>query len=69
MMLSTKADGPSIRGFEPRASVGATPNMSAFDRPRDTAGYAAVMFAHPGTVSGTLAAVRLTSFLALKPVR
>ena len=45
-------------GLSPDASIGVAPNMRALDRPRKTAGDAAVMFAHPGAVSGALAAIR-----------
>jgi hypothetical protein len=69
MMSSTETDCPSIRGLEPRASVGVAPDMRAFDRPQKTAGDTAVMFAYPRAVSGALAAVPITSLLALKPVR
>ena len=68
MVIPTEADRPFIRRLESDATVRIAPNMRAFDRPQMTAGDAAVMSAYPGAVSGTLAAVRLTSFLALKPV-
>ena len=45
------------------------PDMRAFDRPQKTAGDAAMMLAHPRAVCGTLPAVPITSFLALKPFR
>jgi len=68
VMVPTETYGPSIRGLECDPAIRLAPDMRAFDRPRETAGNAAVMSAYPGAVSGTLAAVRLTSFLALKPV-
>ena len=69
MMLSTKADGPPIRGLECQATIRRAPDMSALDRSQMTVGYAAMVFAYPGAVSGTFTTVRLTSFLALKPAR
>ena len=69
VMLATKADRPSIRGPESDPAIRLAPDMRAFDRPQMTAGDAAMMLAHPSAVSRTLAAVRWTSFLALKPVR
>ena len=43
--------------------------MGALDRASETPWDAAVMAAHPGTVSRALAAIWLAGFLTLKPVR
>lgn len=68
MMSSTETDGPSIRGLETRASIRVASHMCALDGSTKTVGDAAVVFAHPSTVSGALTAGPITSFLALKPV-
>ena len=69
VVITTEADDPAIGRLEAHASVGVTAHMRALDRPGETARHAAVMFAHPGTVGGALAAARLARPLALKPVR
>jgi hypothetical protein len=69
MVIPTEADRPFIGRLESDATVRIAPNMRAFDRPQKTAGDAAMMLAHPRAVSGTLPAVPITSFLALKPFR
>jgi hypothetical protein len=69
VMIPAKADGPSIRWLQARASVSVPSHMSAFDRSGQAVGDAAMMFAHPGTMSRALTAIRFTRPLALKPVR
>jgi hypothetical protein len=69
VMIAAKADGPSVGGFEPCASISVAPDMRALDRSTKASRHAAMMLAHPGAMSRTLAAVRLARALALKPVR
>jgi hypothetical protein len=69
MVITAEADRPTIGRLERDAPIGVAADIRALDRTLDTAWYAAVMAAHPGTVSRALAAARLTGLLALKPVR
>ena len=68
-MLATEAYGPSVGGLEGDPSVRVTSNMSALDGPTETVRNAAVVLAHPSTVSGALTAILFTRPLALKPLR
>ena len=69
MVFTAEADRPSIRRLEPDAAVGFAADMSALDGAQETTRDAAVMAPHPGTVSGTVAAVGLARPLLLKRVR
>jgi hypothetical protein len=69
VVIAAEADGPAIGRLEARATVGVASNVSTLDRPRQTVGHAAVMLAHPGSMSGALTVFRLARPLALKPVR
>ena len=69
VVIATEADRPTIRWLESDTPISITTDMSALDGAFGAAGNAAVMATHPGAVSRTLAAARLTGLLALKPVR
>ena len=69
VMIATEADGPSVRRFERHPTVSIAADVGALDRAPQTARYAAVVPAHPGTMGWALTALRLASLLPLKPVR
>jgi hypothetical protein len=69
MVITAETDRPSVRRFQSSAAIGVPPNMGTLDRTLKTTGNTAVMPAHPGAVSRTVAAARLARPLPLKPVR
>ena len=69
MVITAEADRPVIGGLESNTSIGVAADVSTLDRAAEAARNAAVVAAHPGTVSRALAPARLARALTLKPVR
>ena len=69
VVIAAEADNPAIGRLEPCTAVSVASNMRALNGSGETAGHAAMVLAHPGTMRRTLPSARFTRSLALKPVR